>query len=54
VNRKTTGLWPAALGAAGTVIEAVRLKLCWVDSYDAPRDWPSWRAQVAHHMPRFR
>jgi esterase/lipase superfamily enzyme len=21
--------------------------------YDVPHDWPSWRAQVAHHMPRF-
>jgi esterase/lipase superfamily enzyme len=21
--------------------------------YDIPHDWPSWRAQLAHHMPRF-
>jgi esterase/lipase superfamily enzyme len=21
--------------------------------YDVPHDWPSWRAQLAHHMPRF-
>ena len=21
--------------------------------YDVPHDWPSWRAQFAHHMPRF-
>jgi esterase/lipase superfamily enzyme len=21
--------------------------------YDVPHHWPSWRAQVAHHMPRF-
>jgi esterase/lipase superfamily enzyme len=21
--------------------------------YDVPHDWPSWRAQVAHHLPRF-
>jgi esterase/lipase superfamily enzyme len=21
--------------------------------YDAPHDWPSWRAQLAHHLPRF-
>jgi esterase/lipase superfamily enzyme len=21
--------------------------------YDVPHDWPSWRAQVARHMPRF-
>ena len=21
--------------------------------YDVPHDWPSWQAQLAHHMPRF-
>jgi esterase/lipase superfamily enzyme len=21
--------------------------------YDVPHDWPSWRAQIAHHLPRF-
>jgi esterase/lipase superfamily enzyme len=21
--------------------------------HDVPHDWPSWRAQVAHHLPRF-
>jgi esterase/lipase superfamily enzyme len=21
--------------------------------YDVPHDWPSWRAQIAHHVPRF-
>jgi esterase/lipase superfamily enzyme len=21
--------------------------------HDVPHDWPSWRAQIAHHMPRF-
>ena len=21
--------------------------------HDVPHDWPSWRAQFAHHMPRF-
>ena len=20
---------------------------------DTPHDWPSWRAQIAHHLPRF-
>jgi esterase/lipase superfamily enzyme len=20
---------------------------------DVPHDWPSWRAQFAHHLPRF-
>ena len=21
--------------------------------YDVPHDWPSWQAQIAHHLPRF-
>jgi esterase/lipase superfamily enzyme len=21
--------------------------------HDVPHDWPSWRAQLAHHLPRF-
>jgi esterase/lipase superfamily enzyme len=21
--------------------------------YDVPHDWPSWRSQIAHHLPRF-
>jgi esterase/lipase superfamily enzyme len=21
--------------------------------YDVPHDWPSWRRQLAHHLPRF-
>jgi esterase/lipase superfamily enzyme len=21
--------------------------------FDTPHDWPSWRAQLAHHLPRF-
>ena len=21
--------------------------------YDVPHDWPSWQAQLAHHLPRF-
>jgi esterase/lipase superfamily enzyme len=21
--------------------------------YDVPHDWPSWRNQLAHHLPRF-
>ena len=28
---------------------------CQVDlwGYDVPHDWPSWRRQLAHHLPRF-
>ena len=22
-------------------------------AHDVPHDWPSWRSQLAHHMPRF-
>jgi esterase/lipase superfamily enzyme len=21
--------------------------------WDVPHDWPSWRAQLRHHLPRF-
>jgi esterase/lipase superfamily enzyme len=21
--------------------------------WDVPHDWPSWRSQLAHHLPRF-
>jgi esterase/lipase superfamily enzyme len=21
--------------------------------HDTPHDWPSWQAQLAHHLPRF-
>ena len=21
--------------------------------HDVPHDWPSWRPQIAHHLPRF-
>jgi esterase/lipase superfamily enzyme len=21
--------------------------------HDVPHDWPSWRSQLAHHLPRF-
>jgi hypothetical protein len=31
-------LYSPAIGRAGTV----------------PHDWPSWRAQFAHHLPRLR
>jgi esterase/lipase superfamily enzyme len=28
---------------------------CDVDlwGHDVPHDWPSWRRQIAHHLPRF-
>jgi esterase/lipase superfamily enzyme len=24
-----------------------------LQGHDVPHDWPSWRAQIAHHLPRF-
>jgi esterase/lipase superfamily enzyme len=60
------------IGAIAGLLDAGRVKLYCVDSYDAaswsnceipleerarqhggPHDWPSWRAQLAHHLPRF-
>ena len=38
---------PALLGSKGLRCE---LDL-W--GYDVAHDWPSWRAQLAHHLPRF-
>ena len=31
------------------MIDVVRAELT---GYDVPHDWPSWRAQLAHHLPR--
>jgi esterase/lipase superfamily enzyme len=49
----TTGALPstkkfAALLAAKGIKHELDL---W--GYDVPHDWPSWRAQLAYHMPRF-
>jgi esterase/lipase superfamily enzyme len=36
------------------MLRAKRLR-CELDlwGHDVPHDWPSWRAQLAHHLPRF-
>ncbi len=64
MNREVTDRWPDALGAAGTVIRyghrgrallvfpSERELGLW--GFDVPHGWPSWRAQLARHMPRFR
>jgi esterase/lipase superfamily enzyme len=44
---ESTKQFAELLGAKGLVVE---LDL-W--GYDVPHDWPSWRAQLAHHLPRF-
>jgi esterase/lipase superfamily enzyme len=40
--------WMAGLLAAKGVRHELDL---W--GHDVPHDWPSWRAQLAHHLPRF-
>jgi esterase/lipase superfamily enzyme len=49
----TTGSLPSTKAMAGLLAEkGIRHELdLW--GYDVPHDWPSWRAQWAHHLPRF-
>jgi esterase/lipase superfamily enzyme len=54
------GQWEDTTGSlASTRLMAERLTAkgirCELDiwGYDVPHDWPSWRAQLAHHLPRF-
>jgi esterase/lipase superfamily enzyme len=54
------GAWEESTGAldstkrfAGVLADrAIRHELD-VWGWDVPHDWPSWRAQIAHHLPRF-
>ena len=54
------GQWEDTTGALhstrafGSLLESKGLR-CEVDvwGYDVPHDWPSWRNQIAHHLPRF-
>jgi esterase/lipase superfamily enzyme len=50
----TTGALPSTKQFAALLADkGIRHELdLW--GYDVPHDWPSWRAQLAHHMPRFR
>ncbi|WP_028057224.1 esterase family protein [Candidatus Solirubrobacter pratensis] len=54
------GMWEDSTGAlessralAGKLaVKGIRHELdLW--GHDVPHDWPSWRAQIAHHLPRF-
>ena len=54
------GMWEDTTGALestmafGALCEAKGLRVetdLW--GHDVPHDWPSWRAQLAHHLPRF-
>jgi esterase/lipase superfamily enzyme len=49
----TTGALESTKRLAGLLAEkSIRHELdLW--GYDVPHDWPSWRAQIAHHLPRF-
>ncbi len=44
---ESTRSFAGALGAKGIPHELD------VWGHDVPHDWPSWRAQLAHHLPRF-
>jgi len=55
-----SGMWEDTTGSleqtrrfAGQLAEkGIRHELD-VWGHDTPHDWPSWRAQIAHHLPRF-
>jgi esterase/lipase superfamily enzyme len=49
----TTGALESTKHLAGLLHEkGIRHELdLW--GHDVPHDWPSWRAQIAHHLPRF-
>ena len=54
------GQWEDTTGALestkrfGALLAAKGIR-CEVDlwGHDVPHDWPSWRRQIAHHLPRF-
>ena len=49
----TTGALESSKRLAGLLAEkGIQHELdLW--GHDVPHDWPSWRNQIAHHMPRF-
>jgi esterase/lipase superfamily enzyme len=49
----TTGALESTQALAGLLAaKGIRHELdLW--GHDVPHDWPSWRAQIAHHLPRF-
>ena len=49
----TTGALESTQRFAGLVAgKGLRVELdLW--GFDVPHDWPSWRSQIAHHLPRF-
>ena len=54
------GMWEDSTGALGSTQALAGLLhdkgiRCELDlwGHDVPHDWPSWRAQLAHHLKRF-
>jgi len=54
------GQWEDTTGALGSTRHFAQLMhdkglRCELDvwGHDVPHDWPSWRVQLAHHLPRF-
>jgi esterase/lipase superfamily enzyme len=49
----TTGALPSSRHMAALLRDkGIRIELDeW--GHDVPHDWPSWRRQLAHHLPRF-
>ena len=54
------GQWEDTTGALestrrfGALLQSKQIR-CEIDlwGHDVPHDWPSWRRQIAHHLPRF-
>jgi esterase/lipase superfamily enzyme len=49
----TTGALESSKRFAGLLAEKAIPHELDLWGYDVPHDWPSWRAQLAHHLPRF-
>jgi esterase/lipase superfamily enzyme len=49
----TTGALESSRRLAGLLSEKALPHELDLWGHDVPHDWPSWRAQLAHHLPRF-
>jgi esterase/lipase superfamily enzyme len=49
----TTGALASSQALAGLLAEKAIPHELDLWGHDVPHDWPSWRAQFAHHLPRF-
>ena len=48
-----TGALPSTLALAALLAEKGIPHELDVWGFDVPHDWPSWRNQIRHHLPRF-